>query len=77
MFLKSSIASSRFTLALAESIAAFIAAALLLLLSAVCFDTHCAFTSAFERSAVTAASRAFAVAVAREPLHKAAAMNVV
>jgi hypothetical protein len=56
IFLKPSIASNRFTLALAASIVAFVAAAPPFLSSAVCFDTHCNFTKAFQRSAVTAAS---------------------
>src|SRR3984893_19310617 len=64
MLLKDSVASNRFTLAVAASIVAFIAAELPFLSSAVCFDTHCNFTKAFQRSAVTAASCALAVAVA-------------
>jgi hypothetical protein len=68
MFLKPSIASNRFTLAAAASIVAFVAAAAPVLSSAVCFDTHCNFTKAFQRPAVTAASCALAVAVARSAL---------
>ena len=56
MFLKEVIASSRFTLALAESIAALVEAALPFLSSAICCETHCDLTNVFIRWAVTDAS---------------------
>jgi hypothetical protein len=68
MLLKGSIAPNRSALAFAESIAAFVAAALPFLSSAACCDTHCDFTRVFRRWAVADASCALAAAVARSAL---------